>query len=465
MTAYPLEPSLAELDALTAACVAFVRDHLRTLPEQPAADAEAAEAIRREFREDVPEAGRPIGDVLARLGPAIARSFNTAGPGYFAFIPGGGIPTAALADYVALSTNRYVGVSKAAPALAEIEATAVRWMAGIVGYGAGAGGVLTSGGSMSNLLAIVAARVAKLPEAFFGGVLYTSRETHLSVSKSARVAGFPSSHVRALPVDERLRLDVRALRQAIEADANAGRTPFLVVANAGTTNTGAIDPIPEILDVARERGLWVHADAAYGGFFRMVPEARERLAGLEACDSVTLDPHKGFFLPYGTGCLVLRDPNALQRAHAGEAEYLRDVASDDETINFTDLSPELSREFRGLRLWLPLQLHGLGAFREQLTEKLALTRSAYDALRAEPRLEILDEPQLSIVAFRMKRGGDAATRALLERVNAGRRVFLSSTVLDGKLTGRLCILSFRSHADRVEEAVDALRRAATQLDP
>ncbi|HEY2514356.1 MAG TPA: aminotransferase class V-fold PLP-dependent enzyme [Polyangiaceae bacterium] len=465
MTAHPLEPSVAELDALTAACVAFVREHLRTLAEQPAADAEAAEALRPDFREPVPESGRPIDQVLARLGPAIARSFNTAGPGYFAFIPGGGIPTAALADYVGLSTNRYVGVNKAAPALAEIEATTVRWMASIVGYGAGAGGILTSGGSMSNLLAIVAARAAKLPEAFFSGVLYTSRETHLSVSKSARVAGFPASHVRALPVDDRLRLDVRSLREAIEADAKAGRTPFLIVANAGTTNTGAIDPLPEILRVAREHGLWVHADAAYGGFFNLVPEARERLAGLDECDSVTLDPHKGLFLPYGTGCLVLRDPNALHRAHAGEAEYLRDVASDDETINFTDLSPELSRDFRGLRLWLPLQLHGLGAFRAQLAEKLSLTRVAYEALRNEPRLEIVDEPQLSIVAFRMKRGGDAATRALLERVNAGRRVFLSSTVLGGKLTGRLCILSFRSHADRVGEAVEAIQRGAAGIDP
>jgi aromatic-L-amino-acid decarboxylase len=463
VSARPLEPDARAFDHLTAACVAFVRDHLATLDRQPASHAEDARDLRLAFREPVPEQGHPIESVLARLAPAIAASFNTAGPGYFGFIPGGGIYAAALADFVALATNRYVGVARAAPALAEIEAQTVRWLASMVGFGPSAAGVLTSGGSMANLVAVVTARSERLGERFQHGTLYTSSEAHLSVAKAARVAGFPASSVRVLPVDRRHRLDVAALRAAIAGDAARGAAPFLVVANAGTTNVGAIDPLPEIVAVAREHGLWIHADAAYGGFFRLVPEGAERLRGLEACDSVTLDPHKGLFLPYGTGCVVVRDPDALRRAHAGDAEYLRDVASDADAVNFSDLSPELSRDFRGLRVWLPLQLHGLGAFRAQIAEKLALARLAYERLRDDGRFEIVDEPQLSVVAFRLARGGDAANRELLERVNAGRRAFLSSTVLDRKVTLRLCVLSFRSHEERVVEAIEALRAGAEAI--
>jgi aromatic-L-amino-acid decarboxylase len=464
MTRYPLEPDARSFAHLTEACVAFVRDHLASIDRQPASYLEDSSDLRRTFREPLPESGHAIEAILARLAPAIAMSFNTAGPGYFGFIPGGGIYSAALADFVALATNRYVGVVRAAPALAEIEMQVVRWLASLVGFGPEAGGVLTSGGSMANLIAVVAARTERLGEHFQHGMIYTSRETHLSVAKAARVAGFPAANVRVVPVDGRYRIDLAALQSAIASDVAAGAAPFLVVANAGSTNVGAIDPIPEIVAIARAHGLWVHADAAYGGFFRLVPEGAARLRGLEECDSVTLDPHKGLFLPYGTGCLVVRDPSALRRANAVDADYLRDVASEGDLVNFSDVSPELSRDFRGLRLWLPLQLHGVRAFRAQIAEKLALARLAYERLRADARFEVLDEPQLSVVAFRLARGGDAANRELLERTNGGQRAFLSSTVLDGKLTLRLCVLSFRSHEDRVREAIEALRLGASAIE-
>jgi aromatic-L-amino-acid decarboxylase len=465
MNQHPLEPGAVELDELTDACVAFVRDHVASLYLQSASDVDDVGALCLSFREPFAEDGRPIEEILGRLGPAIAKSFNTAGPGYFAFIPGGGIYASALADYIALATNRYVGVAKAAPVLAEIEASTIRWLASVVGYGPGAGGVLTSGGSMSNLLAIVAARTDRLPEQFLDGTIYASSETHISVIKAARVAGFPRGNVRLLPIDHRCRLDVRALERAIDADAASGRKPFLIVANAGTTNTGAIDPLREIAAIGRARGLWVHGDAAYGGFFRLAPEGKERLAGLEECDSVTLDPHKGLFLPYGTGGLVLRAPDVLRRAHAVDAAYLQDVVAEDDTVNFTDVSPELSREFRGLRLWLPLRLHGVKAFRDQIAEKLSLARAAFVELESDPRFEVIDEPQLTVVAFRLRDAADATNRRLLERVNAGKRVFLSSTVMGGRLALRLCVLSFRSHEDRVREAITALRDGAAELVP
>jgi aromatic-L-amino-acid decarboxylase len=456
MSTWPLEPDEHELEAMTRACVAFVRDHLATLAQRPASDTEGADELRAGFREPPPERGERLEALLARLEPAIAKSFNTPGPGYLAFVPGGGLYAAALADYVALATNRYVGVAKAAPVLAEIEATAVRWLAAIMGYGPSSGGVLTSGGSMSNLVAIVTAREVLCGEDFAHATIYASDQTHHSVHKAARFAGFPASAVRAVATDARLRLAPSSLARAIDADRAQGKRPLLVVANAGTTNTGAIDPVGEILAVARARGMWVHADAAYGGLFRLAPSCAPRLGPLGDCDSITLDPHKGLFLPYGTGCLVVKDAATLRRAHSAGAAYLSDVASEDDAVNFADLSPELSREFRGLRVWLPLKLYGLGAFRAQLEEKLALARYVYEALAGDERFEVLGPPELSIVAFRLRAGGDAANAQLLRRVNARRRVFLSSTTIDDKLTLRVAIVSFRTHEDRVREAVQAI---------
>jgi aromatic-L-amino-acid decarboxylase len=464
----PLEPSRADLEAWMQACVRLIGDHIAGLADMPSWDVEGAAALGETFREEVPETGAPLASLLERLEPAIARSFNTAGPGYLAFIPGGGIPSAGLADFIAAMTNRYVGVTAAAPALARIEATVIEWLASLMGYPPGAGGILTSGGSLSNLTAVVAARVARLrDDELAAGTIYASRETHSSLAKSVRIAGIPARNLRAVPVDARLRAVPAELERLIAEDRARGLRPFLVVANAGTTNTGAVDPIPELAAIAGREGMWLHGDAAYGGFFRITPEGERLLPGLELCDSLTLDPHKGMFLPYGNGCLLVRDPADLQRAHASEAHYLQDVAAAQGTVNFTDLSPELSRDFRGLRVWLPLKLHGVGAFREQLVEKLALARLAYDRLRAEPELEMLDEPQLSVVAFTVRarpgRDADAVGAELLRRVNARRRVFLSSTIIDGRYVLRICVLSFRTHEERVTEAVDALVEELARL--
>jgi aromatic-L-amino-acid decarboxylase len=462
---HPLDPGRAELEAMTSAVVRLVLDHVASLDAQPAHDLDGVEALRAAFREAVPEEGRPLGEVLGRLEAAIAKSYNTAGPGYLAYIPGGGVYSAALADFLATATNRYVGVSGAAPALAQIEETAVGWLATLMGFPAGARGILTSGGSLSNFSAIVTAREERLGEEFQDGTIYLSEETHHCVAKAARLAGFPRASLRTLPTDERFRLVPSALEEAILEDRARGRRPFLVVPSVGTTNTGAIDPLPEVLEIARAHGLWVHADAAYGGFFRLAPGGEALLRGIEACDSITLDPHKGLFLPYGTGALLVRDGAALLRAHRSGASYVQDVAEEG-SLGFADLSPELSRDFRGLRLWLPLVLHGASAFREQLGEKLDLARWAHRELAADGRFEVLDPPQLSIVALRLRAPEKDAERLgpeLLRRVNARRRVFLSSTRIRGRYALRLCVLSFRTHEDRVRDAVLALREEAGAL--
>ena len=462
----PLDPTPEELERWLEATTAFVVDHVRRLPDMPSFATEGAPAATAALLGPPPEHGRPLEEAFALLRPALEASFNTAGPGYLAFIPGGGLPSAGIADLVACLTNRFVNVTAAAPALARLEGLTLAWLAELMGFPKSAGGIFTTGGSLSNFAAVVAAREARLGEDLNGGVLYFSEETHASMAKAARLAGFPRRALRSVPVDARLRLDTVALEAAIRADRQAGLRPFLVVANAGTTNTGAVDPLATCVAIGREHGLWVHADGAYGGFFRLVPEGARILAGIEDCDSISLDPHKTMFLPYGTGVLLVRDPKTLERAHATEASYLQDVAAAAGQTNFTDLSPELSRDFRGLRVWLPLVVHGVGAFRAALEEKLALTRHAAERIAAEPLFKLVDRPQLSIVAFVAEPpsgDADAFGEEVLRRVNARRRVFLSSTRHEGRYVLRICTVSFRTHQDRIDEAVDALIEEARAL--
>jgi len=283
------------------------------------------------------------------------------------------------------------------------------------------------------------------------------------------LAGFPWRNVRKARSTPELRVDVEALRELIRADRAAGLQPFLIVGNAGTTNTGAVDPLVDLADLAAGESMWLHADAAYGGFFQLTDRGRGRLRGIERADSITLDPHKGLFLPYGTGSLLVRDGAKLREAHHVGAEYLQDLAPEGDIPNFAEYSPELSREFRGLRVWLPVKLHGLDAFRAALDEKLDLARFLFEALRDTPGFEVPWEPELTVVPFRYRprtEGVDVEefNHRLLDRINASRRVFLSSTMIDGRFVIRACVVSVRTHRDRVEEAVDIIRTSARELD-
>jgi aromatic-L-amino-acid decarboxylase len=460
---YPLEPAGDQVRAILEAATDGIVDFFDSLPNAPASDLEGAEELAQRLREPAPAQGAPFTDLLAVIRQAAAKSLETAGPGYMAYIPGGGLFAAALADLLANTLNRFVGMWHPAPAMAQLEWNVIRWLADLFGYPPEARGVLTSGGSMANLSALLAARKACLPEDFLSGTLYVTDQTHASVAKVATLAGFPARNVRVVSTAPTLQMDPEALRDRVMADRAAGFRPFCVVATAGTTNTGAVDPLEEVGRVAREEDLWLHVDAAYGGFFQLTERGRAKFRGIDAADSITLDPHKGMFLPYGTGCLLARDGKALRQAHSvEEAGYLQDLATKGESLNFSDYSPELSRDFRGLRVWLPVKLHGLDAFRVALDEKLDLARLLFEALRELPALELPWEPELSIVAFRA-RGGDRASRQLLKEVNASGRVFLSSTVIERKFFLRAAILSHRTHRDRLEEAAEIVRRAAERL--
>lgn len=468
---FPLELSEDQFRELVARATDRIVAHVRSLAEQPSWNLEGAEAFARSIMEQVPpDSGSDADGLLDFLfDEVIPVSLTTPGPGFMAYVPGGGLPHAAVADLIANSTNRYVGAWRPGPGIAQLEANVVRWFCHLIGFGETSGGFLTSGGSLANFSAIVAARTKVLGDSFLDGRIYVSEEVHHSVTKAARMAGFPVGSVQTVPTDSAFRMDVQRLVEAIEADHEQGLRPAIVVGSAGTVNSGAVDPLERIADVAERFGTWFHVDGAYGGFFMMTQRGRTTLSGIERADSVTLDPHKGMFLPYGTGALVVRDAAALYQAHSSPADYLPTLRHDPEFVDFCEISPELSRDFRGLRVWLPVKLHGMAAFRQALDEKLDLTQWATDELKKIEPVEIVAAPQLSTVAFRIVPAGvsgerlDALNRLLIERINSRKRIYITGTNLRGRYALRFCILSFRTHKDRVAMGIEDVRHAVREV--
>ncbi|HEX4495659.1 MAG TPA: aminotransferase class I/II-fold pyridoxal phosphate-dependent enzyme [Thermoanaerobaculia bacterium] len=467
---HPLELSASDMRALVQEALDRIVAHIESLPTQTVSDTSGGFALAESLAEAMPETGAPVAGLLDLFFQrAVPPTFNTASPGYLAYIPGGGLFHAAVADLIADATNRYSSVYAAAPALARIEMNVIDWFCRLAGLPAEARGTLTSGGSLANWTALVTARRERLPENFLKGTIYASDQSHYSVAKGAILAGFPEANVREVPTDDRFRLRVDALAERIAADRRDGFQPFLIAAAGGTTNTGAVDPLPELADLAAREGLWFHVDAAYGGFFLLTDEGRRALRGIERADSIVLDPHKGLFLPYGTGAVLIRDGQALRRAHSLTGDYMPGLQDDPDRVDFSQYSPELSRPFRGLRVWLPFKMHGAAAFRAQLEEKLALARLAADRLRAMPGVEILAEPQLSLVAFRLAPAGvpecelNDLNQRFLDRVNARQRVYLTATRLRGRFAPRICVLSFRTHRDRMEMALEDIAVAQREV--
>jgi aromatic-L-amino-acid decarboxylase len=336
-------------------------------------------------------------------------------------------------------------------------------------FPAEARGLFTAGGSMATFNGIVCARERYLGPEIRRGVLYASDQAHHSVLKSAKLAGVMPDRVRPIASDGRFRMRVDRLRDAIAADRRAGLLPFAVVSSAGTTNTGAVDPLDEIAEVCASESMWHHIDGAYGAFFYLCPELRDTLRGLSRADSLTLDPHKGMFLPYGTGALLVRDGGALRAAHEATADYLPPMPHPDEFYDPSQHGPELSRGFPGLRVWLALKLYGAAAFRSAIAEKRALAVEAFERIASLPHLVIDAPPDLSLFAFHVTWPGasvtdeDRATRALMSEVTARGRVMVTGAVAHGRYLGRVCVLSFRTHQDRIDALVEDIAASTAEL--
>lgn len=457
-----LEPGTSSRKRLRGAVLASGERFLRAVGGLPGfVQGDAAGLLRL----PIGERGAPLDDVMALLErEAVRPGGHPASPGHLAYIPGGGIYHSALADYLAAVTNKYAGISFTGPGPVRMENQVVRWAADLVGYPAGAGGSIASGGSLATLTAVTTARDAHgLRGAdYTRAVVYLTTQAHHAVEKALRIAGLAEAPLRYVDIDARFRMRPDALAAAIAADRAAGLRPWLVVAAAGATDTGAVDPLDALADAAQREGCWLHVDAAYGGFFMLTEQGRAVLAGIERSDSVVLDPHKSLFLPWGAGMVLVRDVGALADAHAGTGSYMQDaLRADPGEVSPADVSPELSKPWRALRMWLPLVLLGTAPFRAALEEKLLLARYFYEEVQALG-FEVGPEPHLSIVTFRWAPGGmdleraNAVNEAIVEAVRADGRIFLSSTMLDGRFTMRMAALSFRTHRRTIDLALEIL---------
>lgn len=390
------------------------------------------------------------------------------------YIPGGGLFHAALGDFLAAITNKYAGVFFASPGAVRMENQLVRWMADLVGFPAEASGYLAAGGSGANLTAVVTARDAMRIEGTTvpRAVLYATEHTHHCVDKALHIAGLSRVTVRRVAVDEGHRMRPDALRAAILSDREQRLVPWMVIASAGTTNTGSVDPLDAIGDIAHAESLWYHVDAAYGGFFLLTEYGRKRLRGIEMAHSVVMDPHKTLFLPYGTGALLVRDGRKLHASHTSGADYMQDtvqgarpdsVDSDPfSSVSPAEMSPELTKHFRGLRMWLPLQVLGVAPFRAALDEKLLLARHFREAMVERGVFEVGPEPDLSVVTFRLP-GSDERNQRLVADLHADGRIFLSSTVLEGRFTLRMAAVCHRTHEADVNTMLDVLHECAARV--
>lgn len=456
--------------ALGYAVVDRIVDHWSTLAEQPAGRTASREELERRLREPPPERGSDPAAVLDRVErDVLAWMGRVHHPRFFAFVPSPSNYVGVLADALAAAHNVFAGTwfESAGPAMVEL--VVLEWLREWVGMPEGAGGVLTSGGSMASLTALAVARRAVLGDEAAGAVAYASDQTHSAVERGLRVLGFAPEQYRALPADPDFRLDPAAVAEAVAADRAAGRRPFCVIASAGTTNTGAVDPLPELADLCAAEGLWLHVDAAYGGGAVLCPEGRRALAGIGRADSLALDPHKWLFQPYEIGCVLVREEAALVETFHVLPDYLRDVEARRGEVNFGDRGVQLTRSFRALKLWLSIQVFGLDAFRRAVARGIENARRAEDLLGASGAWEVVTPASLGVVTFRWAPEGidpglaEAVTAGLVEASQADGFTLVSSTRLRGRTALRLCAINPRTTPGDLAASIDRLGILADEL--
>ena len=467
-TRSPLDLDHDTMQRLGRRVVDVVAGHLSTLREQPVVGGGRPAEARRRLLAPPPEEGAEFEALLDTLrADVLGYAAREPHPGFMGYVPGCPTFPAVLGDWLATGFNFFAGVWGIAEGPNALELAVLEWFREWIGMPVGASGLLTNGGSGATLTAIIAARhhvVGDDASRLARLTVYTSDQAHSAVARAAWIAGVPRAQVRVLPADERYRLDVGALREAVAADRAAGLLPLAVAVSAGTTNTGAVDPLDEIADYCAAERIWLHADAAYGGFAALTTRGRTALAGLGRCDSVALDPHKWLFVPFECGCLLAREPARLRDAFHIMPDYLNDVAAVGAQVNFADYGEQLTRQSRALKVWLGVRYFGVAALRDAMDHAMDLAQHAERLVRAEPTLELLSPAQLGVVCFRVRPPGmaGAALDALNQRVNAAvnasGRHLVSSTRLRGAFSLRLCVLGYRT----MEEDVASLVRAVVE---
>jgi aromatic-L-amino-acid/L-tryptophan decarboxylase len=436
-------------------------EHLATLPSQPVGAKADPATLLADLSVPAPEHGMEFEAVLEQLERDIFRNtMHVNHPRFFAYVPGPGNFVSAMADALISGYNVFAGTWISGSGPAAIELAVIDWLRVACGFPSGAGGLFVSGGTMANLTALAVARHVALGDRLDGATVYFSDQAHSSLEKALRVLGLPSQNARKLACDASYRLPIRELERAIEKDRAEGKRPFCVIASAGTTNTGAIDPLSDLSRLCKDRNLWLHVDGAYGAASVICKRGRDLLNGLELADSLSLDPHKWLFQPFEIGCVLVRELAHLRDTFLILPEYLRDTQQYSTEFNFTDHGLQLTRGFRALKLWMSIKVFGMGAFRAAVERGFALAEFTEARLRKMPGWEIVTPAQMGIVCFRYETADDAAHLRLVQGILKDGFALITSTVLQGRTVLRTCTINPRTTESDIEETLVRLDRQA-----
>jgi len=465
-----LELTPDEMRALGQSVVELLVDHFSGIHAEPVGRKASRAELESLFGSDLPEEpGDPAQILGAVRDGLIANSLHIDHPRFFAFVPSPNNFVSAMADALVAGFNVFAGTYFAGSGPAHIELTVIDWLRQICGFPDGAGGLFVSGGSMANLTGLAVAREARLGANAHGGVGYLSDQCHSSVARALRVLGLPRERIRAIAADSDFRLSMRDLQTKVAEDRSAGLRPFCVIANAGTTNTGAVDPLTELATFCAGEGLWLHIDGAYGAPAVLTDKGRGLLAGMELADSLSLDPHKWLFQSIEAGCILVRDRSLLLRTYQVMPEYLRDTHGGSEEVNFGNYGVQLTRSFRALKLWLSLKTFGLAAFRDAIARGIELAEIAERELAAKGGWEIVTPAQLAVVTFRFNppdldtAAVDVLQGRMVEAMLADGYALATSTVLDGRPVLRFCTINPRTTDDEIRESVRRMTQMARTL--
>jgi len=466
----PLEISSNQFRHLADRIAQLAGDYLEKQDTMPVTPPVTGEESVETFDSALPEQG--IGEAAFDDLAKVLQASRVQNARFFGYVLGSGDPVAATGDLLVSVLNQNVTAWRSGPGAVRIEKKVVEWLAQAIACPS-FHGYLTGGGSSANLMGLAMAREAKAPAneagVMPGGTVYASQEVHMSIPKSVALLGIGREHLRLISVDSALRMNAAELKRQIADDKAAGKTPIAVVASAGTVNTGAIDPLARIAEIARQHGAWFHIDGAYGALAAIAE--RKKFDGLELADSISLDPHKWLYQPLDCGCLLYRSPEAAQKAFSHSGDYTRALSADPiEKFAFFEESLELSRRFRALKLWLSLRYHGLKAFRESIRKDLAHAHHLANAIAREPQLELMGRGELSAVCFR-HRGTDGMSpealnqfnAAILQRTQRRGRVYISNATLAGRFCLRACIVNHRTNDADIDAVIPEVLAAARQL--
>ena len=463
-------PEADELRACAGLTLDWLLRHHATLPDQPIGQAASRADMERLLREPPPEVGRDFAAVLGEFADKVAPfACRVNHPRFLAFVPGAPTFLSVLGDLLCAGTNFFAGVWLEASGPSQVELVVLDWFREFLDMPPGTMGVVTSGGSEANLNALVTARERLSQEDRPKAILYVAEQRHWSIDRAAKIMGLRADQVRPVPADDDYHLTPDALARAVVRDRREGLRPWAAAANAGATNTGAVDPLAPLADLCAAEDLWFHVDAAYGWTAVLTPEGRVELDGIGRADSVTLDPHKGLAQTFEAGCVLVRDGRLLRQAFALRPEYMQDVEPADDEVNFADHGLALTRRFRALKIWLSMKVLGVGWFRALAEHGRRLAGYAQALLERDGRFEILSPRRLSIVCFRFappQRRDAALDRLNLDLIDAVRgtgRAFLSSTRLRGRTAIRFCFVNWRTTAADVEEVVRLLAALGDDL--